>query len=108
MIESDSIRAMISLYAKHGWVLRRVLLSEESRTLGDTLFNSVPITINDFDALWFSRRSKENAESWELRRVYGTPFALVTVIADGLSEEDRYEVFMSTEEQMRDSISKTK
>ncbi len=86
MIDTDEIAEILKVYRKHGWVLRRVLLSAQGlKSLGDAtekLFGAVPVTADDFDGVWFSRVSNEGSEAWELRRLTGGPYALVTVIDD--------------------------
>ncbi|HMJ09365.1 MAG TPA: hypothetical protein VK468_10195 [Pyrinomonadaceae bacterium] len=82
MIDRDSVEQVISQYKKHGWVLRRVLFSsavsdDVSRSFGEIVPQPAAI-----DALWFSRRSLPDREAWELRRLSGSPFALVEVIDD--------------------------
>lgn len=90
MIDEESIIAILQMYAKHGWILRRVLLSAAgvnalSRSPVN-IFGDVEIHEYELDALWFSRRSRPGDETWELRRLSGNPFALVAVISNAESE----------------------
>lgn len=83
MTGAETIREILSLYQKYGWSLRRVLLSPETETrlsgsLED-LFAVAEITSSKIDAAWFSRPSKAGGETWELRHLAETPFALVEV-----------------------------
>jgi hypothetical protein len=88
MIEPVIVGEIISQYEKHGWTLRRALLSEESKNVLTETTSRIDVEASDFDALWFSRRSNPESEAWELRRLTGSPFALVAVIsADATSEE---------------------
>lgn len=86
MIDEESIVAILQMYAKHGWILRRVLLSAEAKTAilpsAGSIFGDAEIRESPLDALWFSRRSRPGDETWELRRLGGSPFALVAVILD--------------------------
>lgn len=86
MISAGQIREIIKQYEKHGWTLRRVLLSPammESSGADEIVFGDAPVTPAEIDAAWFSRPSK-GGEAWELRRLSGSPFALVEIFdADG-------------------------
>lgn len=92
-IKADEIQAIISLYEKHGWVLRRILLTEVLRkSLGDSLtglFGQNEIVNADIDAAWFSRPSGHDKEAWELRRLSQTPYALFEVFDSTDEEETR-------------------
>ena len=81
MIEADAIRDIIATYTKHGWLLRRVLLSARSKKALDAsireLFDDVGIRDSAIDAAWFSRPPKEGGVAWELRYLGSTPFSLV-------------------------------
>ena len=88
MIDAAVVGEIITQYEKHGWKVRRALLSPDSRNLSSHFDESVDMIESDFDALWFSRRSKPESEAWELRRLSSTPFALVTVVpTDAVSGE---------------------
>ena len=92
MIEIESIAELVEQYATHKWVLRRVLLSDEPFSkLSDDLGEQYPtaeVTSAEIDALWFSRKNK-TSETWELRRLGGTPYALVEVIDDTIRSDER-------------------
>jgi hypothetical protein len=108
MIAVESVSEILSVYRKHGWTLRRVLLSPDlSGRLADTLpelFDAVEIVPSTLDALWFSRGSKGTLEAWELRHLAITPYALVEVIEQDTENEAREEVFAATELRMRDAV----
>jgi hypothetical protein len=103
MIEIDRIVNLVAQYAKYGWTLRRVLLSEGS--LADlsesvrTQFPDAEPQPHEIDALWFSRKNKDS-ETWELRRLGSPPFALVEVIEDTLSADEREAKFADLEREM--------
>ena|SRR6266545_8008577 len=91
------IEEILAVYQKHGWKLQRVLMRPETRR-GlvrdlDMNFEGMRIDEGPVDALWFSRRSHNNREAWELRLLSETPYALFeTFEADapeGLREETR-------------------
>ena len=103
MIDRTAIEAILEQYARHGWELRRILLTIEAQNdIGD-LFAGKDVRGADLDALWFARRSRLGSESWELRRLGGSPFALVAVIEDDTGEEEREARLAATEEQMLDA-----
>jgi len=101
MITTDSVKEIIDLYATHGWQLRRVLLTDAAAaSISVDGFGNIAIEPSKHDGLWFSRRSKPDCEAWELRRLSGSPFALVEVIDDGLDETERDAVFRDVERRM--------
>ena len=98
MINEQQIKQILSQYERHGWNLRRVLLSVESlETLSEavrkTLFGEAEIVSEEFDAAWFSRPTPDNSgsEAWELRNLSGSPFALIEVFEAEDDEEVREE-----------------
>ncbi len=102
MISERQIKEILLQYERHGWNLCRVLLSAQTiEILADslkTLFGETEIILFEFDAAWFSRPSPNNYgnEAWELRRLSGTPFALVEVFEaeddEAVREEARKEM----------------
>ena len=105
MIKAQTIAEILSLYKKHGWNLRRVLLSDGLRVnITDALqdlFGGAEIVSSKLNAVWFSRPSKNGAEAWELRRLNDAPFALVEVFESGIEDEDREEILRETETRMQ-------
>jgi hypothetical protein len=97
MITVEEIQEILSLYKKHGWNLRRVLLSDGLRVninehIQD-LFGGAEIVSSPFlNALWFARASGKTGEAWELRHLSETPFALVQVFPGDMTEEAREEI----------------
>ena len=81
MIDKDAICDIIATYQKHGWILRRILLSGElKKSLGaqlNELFVGVSIVESKIDAVWFSRPPKKGGVAWEIRYLGETPFALL-------------------------------
>jgi hypothetical protein len=102
----NAIAAIVDQYSKHDWVIRRVLLSRASiGSRGVEVASNYPaaeIVESANEALWFSRRSLPDREAWELRRLSGSPFALVAVLEDSWSEDEREEVLREVEERMFD------
>ena len=102
MTDPVTVGEIVKQYEKHGWTLRRALLSDESRVvLSDTLAG-IDIALSDLEALWFSRRSKPESESWELRRLTGSPFALVAVIPSNASEDELESTLAQIADDMRE------
>ena len=98
MIELDTINAVVSQYERFGWRLERILLKEPVGSFA-AVFQEIPITLSKQDALWFSRDSPHGS-AWELRRLSGSPFALVRVIASEASDAERDEILAETEAEM--------
>lgn len=110
MINERQTRDILLLYKKHGWNLRRVLLSEASREILsgslENLFGDAEIILSAVDAAWFSRASGLACEAWELRRLSGAPFALVEIFESDDDEDVREEARKEMETRLRDSASK--
>lgn len=111
MISAEQIREILSLYTKHGWNLRRVLLSDALRVnLNDALqdlFGGAEIVSSPFlNAIWFARASGKSGEAWELRHLSETPFALVQVFPDDLDEDEREEIRKQLETRLANQTSK--
>ncbi len=107
MISSESIRELIALYVKHGWLIRRVLLSEpvtdQLKSQVSELFGDTPVNPSGIDAIWFSRPYKREGMPWEIRHLGGLPYALVEhVDQDSESFEDD---LRTVEERLKAAIS---
>lgn len=76
MIDAESVKEIIAIYSKHGWLLRRVLLSTKSKNDLSGLFAGIEIRDSAIDAAWFSRPPRNGGVAWELRYLGNTPFAL--------------------------------
>lgn len=105
-MDPETVQAVIDQYAKHGWRLRRALVS---RATADRLapamdFGDPEIGLEESEneALWFSRRSLPDCEAWELRRLKDSPFALVAVLEDSLDDAEREQLLLDTERRMFD------
>ncbi|MDI1242033.1 MAG: hypothetical protein PSX80_08955 [bacterium] len=106
MKELADIRPIIEQYAKHDWILRRLMLSSASTAALAPEIASLNVEVElaecGREGMWFSRRTMAGREAWELRRLSGSPFALVAVLEDSLSEEDRADVLTAVESRMFD------
>lgn len=105
MIKAGQIAEILSLYKKHGWILRRVLLSDAlQKNLADSpreLFGAAEIRASEIDAAWFSRASKAGQEAWELRSLGETPFALMEIFDDEDEDEIREETLAEVESRLK-------
>lgn len=100
MITAEQIQDILSLYYKHGWKLRRVLLTENlKKYLADFTFDA-EIVDSKVDAVWFSRPSGER-EAWELRRLSETPYALFETFEEDDEEEVREEIRREMESRLK-------
>lgn len=108
MNDPEAIAEILNLYKKHGWILRRVLLSRSAGSAAPDIpgdqFSGAEIRDSDIDALWFSRRSGPGKEAWELRALTATPFALLQVIPEQIGEADRETILTYTEDRLRETI----
>jgi hypothetical protein len=106
MIGPDAIAEIVQTYGKHGWVLRRVLLSVELKQhLGDSimeLFGEVPVSESDIDAAWFSRPPKRGGVAWEIRHLTETPYALLEVLDE--NEADFEVSLQKLEARLRENV----
>ena len=107
MLEIKTITEAAELYIKHGWTLRRILLTEDSRNrlLEDVKseFPGIEIRDADLDALWFARRSRPDSEAWEIRRLSGTPFAILEAVPDGTGQDELESILTDAEMRMIES-----
>ena len=89
MISERQVREILAQYKKHGWNLRRVLLSAPIAENLAAVFGQTEIVLSKLDALWFSRPAFAEREAWELRRLSDAPFALIEVFEIDDEEEVR-------------------
>ncbi len=105
MISASQIQEILSLYKKHGWNLRRVLLTKTLRkNLNDeleTLFAAAEILDAEIDAVWFSRASGIEQEAWEIRRLSETPYALIEIFDADDDEDVREESLKEMQMQLK-------
>lgn len=101
MLKAEEIKGIITQYAKHGWILRRVLLSDGC-PIDQNLIGGIVPQASEIDALWFSRSSIPGKTAWELRSLSDRPFALLTVLNDGEDMSD----LSDTEHQMLSALSR--
>ena len=107
MMDTGTIAEIIATYKKHGWVLRRVLLSAAaSAALDGKVVEGVSVMPADVDAAWFSRPPAEGGVAWEIRYLGPTPFALVENIDE--NEPDFEERLRSVEARLAAAVASKK
>ena len=111
MNQLKRIEEIIATYSKHGWQLKRVLLSPETRAemarKEASIFNDAVAQEAPVDALWFARQSHAGREAWELRLVAETPYALFETFEADEEEEDREEVRLEMEARLREHATRS-
>ena len=109
MDKHDQFAEVIGAYRRHGWELRRALVTVETLVEASgyaALFENLPVSESPIDALWFSRPSTKHREAWELRLVAETPYALFEAFESDETEEQREEVRCEMEARMREYTAK--
>ena len=106
MNASALFNEIVALYSKHGWQLRRVLLTAESRAQFDPgpAPETVPVIEAGVDAVWFYRASHSGREAWELRLLSENPYALFETFEADESEEERDEMILEMENRLREYV----
>ena len=68
MNPTEQIKDLLATYEKHGWQLRRVLLSSDTRAqiTDESWAGNASIEAHEFDGLWFSRKSQGEREAWHV------------------------------------------
>jgi hypothetical protein len=103
----EQIREILATYSKHGWRLKRLLLTREARALltesEQDIFAEAEVVVDSpINALWFARPSHAGREAWELRLVAKTPYALFETFEADEEEEEREEVRREMEARLRE------
>ena len=103
------VQEIFTIYLRHGWVLRRVLISPEVFSSVDdetkALFGDAKIIESDLNALWFARPSHYGREAWELRLLSEQPYALFEAFAADKTEEEREDARRQMEARLREHAS---
>ena len=111
MIGREQIEQIIAQYAKHGWKLRRVLLSEALRQKlagAAEKFDDAEIFPAELDAAWFTRSSRPGITAWELRHLSTAPFALVENITEAIGPDEAEEILKRAETKMMQTVTARK
>ena len=102
-------RETLATYRKYGWQLARVLmrpdtLAELRAATGGEEFESLAARESSVDAMWFVRPAAGGRESWELRLVGESPYALFEMFEPDEAEDDREDVRREMEAKMRERM----
>jgi hypothetical protein len=92
---------VVDQYIGHGWSPRKALGPSDFQGSVLALIPHIEIGHAETECIWFSRRSYDDSESWELRRLSGSPFALVVVIPDLADDETRDSLLKDAELRMK-------
>src|ERR1044072_341678 len=102
MDRTSLAKEIIANYERHGWKVRRILVTPETRAeFTARNFTSATLLDADFDALWFARPSHAQREAWELRMISEQSYALFEAFEADESEEDREEARLEMENKIR-------
>ncbi|PWT88342.1 MAG: hypothetical protein C5B55_13270 [Blastocatellia bacterium] len=102
MSKLQLLRDVLATYERHGWRLRGVLLTTETRKEVGAGLLDYEIKESAVDALWFSRPSHHNREAWELRLLAETQYALFETFEAEETEERRADVMLEMEARLRE------
>jgi hypothetical protein len=100
-ILAGQISELIEIYARHGWSLRRILLTPETADAIGSLFVDLDVRESDIDAMWYSRAAVNGQETWELRVLGSTPFALNEFFDEDDDEDVRESAMAEIEDRIR-------
>jgi hypothetical protein len=106
MTNPDAVREIIATYTKHGWILRRFLLSEAAQAAFSGQFKDTEVRSAPIDAAWFSRPPTPGETAWELRYLGDIQFALLEYVDEGSAEFEA--ALAAVEGRMTDSIAKNR
>jgi len=108
MNQIDRAREIIATYQKHGWQLRRALITKstaaEVTATGATALAGATLLDSAIDALWFSRPSHHQRDAWELRLIAEMPYALFETVAADAPAEAREQVLKEMESRLQEYV----
>ena len=106
MIDTGAINEIVETYKKYGWILRRVLLTDQLKTAHredlKTFFGGVPVIASDVDAAWFSRPPQAGPIAWEVRHLSSNPYALLEHVDE--NSADFEEKLAAVESRLRAAV----
>jgi hypothetical protein len=106
MIDQGTLAEIIATYQKHGWILRRVLLSGPAKQAFGPTIDDVPVFDSTIDAAWFSRPPQSGGVAWEIRYLGDVPFALLENIDE--SSPSFEDDLSSVEARLNDAVTAKK
>lgn len=101
MTDRLEIKAVVDQYIRHGWLPRKALGPTDFQGTVLEIFPDIELNKGETECIWFSRRSYNDSESWELRRFSGSPFALVVVIPEIANDDTRNGLLKEVEQKMK-------
>ncbi|MFN2529893.1 MAG: hypothetical protein ABR555_01220 [Pyrinomonadaceae bacterium] len=105
MRKLDLFSDLVATYERHGWRLRSVLLTPDTKAELQAAAVEVEIKDAEFNALWFSRPSHQKRDAWELRLLSDTPYALFETFEVDETEEQQTEARQEMEARLREYVS---
>ncbi len=110
MTDPSALSSVIAQYHKHGWELKhciaRAASFEKLKAECGEAGHNVPIENGPVDGVWFARRSMPDRISWELRRLTEPPFALLTIMPDTFTDQQKVAALKEIEVRMAASESR--
>ncbi len=106
MMGPQEFGEIVATYEKHGWLLRRILLSPATRKSFSGVPKDVPVFDSDVDVAWFSRPPEAGEIAWEIRSLGATPFALVEFVDE--DSPDFEQMLEDVKRRMTDSLAQRK
>ena len=111
MIDGSAVAEIIATYKKYGWLLRRVLLTAQSKAVllqnNSYIFEGIETIDSTIDAAWFSRppsdAPSDDYVAWEIRYLGDFPFALLERVDEKDPKFDN--ILNSLELRLRETIS---
>lgn len=79
---AEQIEQILKQYKEHGWTPRRALFAGKMDASVQALLEGLELVKTAPDSIWFSRRSRPDVETWELRRIASPPYAILAFIPD--------------------------
>jgi hypothetical protein len=101
MISRVEFEAMVAVYVRHGWLLRRLVLRDMLAGPGP-IDGDIPIKEGALDAAWFSRPPQPGPIAWEIRYLGASQYALVNHLDE--NSADFEEKLHQTEQRMADAV----
>jgi hypothetical protein len=103
MIDAGAFEEIAATYEKHGWMLRRVLFSDEPVPVADNR-SDITLVRSDIDAAWFSRPPLPGGVAWEIRYLGDISYALLEKLDEKAADFE--ERLTAIESRLRRAIAK--
>jgi|ANMQ01.1.fsa_nt_gi hypothetical protein len=104
MTDKEGVVKLVNLYRHHGWRVKKVIAAEADFEILSNLMRCLEPGISfregKVSCIWFTRRSRPDCETWELRRLKEPPFALVKVLPYYLSADEKDNELLEVENRL--------